>query len=208
MNKVSKNKKNAVRKLGSDQEYVSAFLSETPQGGFGGSGRSKTAVNRHGLPFLDACETRFPPSVPPEPAPESTLSEAAADEEVDFSELLAQSLKTRPVPKKPPKPVPLKKRLQRYPSPEADLDLHGFTALGAQLKARSFVQSGLAQGYFTLRIIVGRGLHSDEGPVLPQVVEDLLQEMKIEKTILAYEWEGGKKRRSGALILYLNQFND
>ena len=104
--------------------------------------------------------------------------------------------------------MPLKKRLKRYPSPEKDLDLHGFTALGAQMKAKSFILSAKYQGFFTLRIIVGKGLHSEEGPVLPHVIEDLLKTLKKENTILAYKWEQRKKEKSGAVIVYIKQFQE
>ncbi len=104
--------------------------------------------------------------------------------------------------------MPLKKRIKRYPSPEAELDLHGFTALGAGIKTRSFVLNCKHQGYFTLRLIVGKGLHSDLGPVLPDVVEDLLQALKKDNIVLAYEWEQRSKFKSGAVIVYLKQFQD
>ena len=104
--------------------------------------------------------------------------------------------------------MPLKRRLKRYPPPEADLDLHGFTAIGAQVKTRAFILNAHVQGFFTLRIIVGKGLHSEGGPVLPHVVEDLLKEMKKENIVLAYEWEGRKKSKSGAVLVYLKRFTD
>ena len=62
------------------------------------------------------------------------------------------------------------------------------------------------EGYFTLRIIVGKGLHSEDGPVLPHVIEDLLKELKKDNIVLSYQWEGGKKSKSGAAIVHLKQF--
>jgi DNA-nicking Smr family endonuclease len=104
--------------------------------------------------------------------------------------------------------MPYHKRIKRYPPPEIDLDLHGFTALGAQMKARSFLVTCRQQGYFTVRIIVGRGLHSDPGPVLPDAIEDLLVELKTQDTVLGFAWERKKKSRSGSVIVYLRQFSD
>jgi DNA-nicking Smr family endonuclease len=104
--------------------------------------------------------------------------------------------------------MPLKRRLKRYPPPEAYLDLHGFTAIGARIKARTFISSAHVQGFFTLRIIVGKGLHSEDGPVLPHVVEDLLKEMKNDNLVLSYKWEGGKRSKFGALLVYLKRFTD
>ena len=136
------------------------------------------------------------------------LKSEAPEQEVDFSILLEASIKQNRLPRHVPKPMPLKRRLKRYPPPEADLDLHGFTAIGAQAKARSFITSAHVQGFFTLRIIVGKGLHSESGPVLPHVVEDLLKEMKKEDIILSYKWEGGKRSKFGAVLVYLKRFTD
>lgn len=128
----------------------------------------------------------------------------------DFTALL-ESYLSRPSEKKKsvvPKPMPYHKRIKRYPPPEKDLDLHGFTALGAQLKARSFLTVCKQQGYFTVRIIVGRGRHSELGPVLPDTIEDLLAQLKAQEIVLGFTWERKKKSRSGAVIVYLRQFSD
>lgn len=132
----------------------------------------------------------------------------APEPEATFLTLLEASLKQNRCPRHAPKPMPLKRRLKRYPPPEADFDLHGFTAIGAQVKTRAFILNAHVQGFFTLRIIVGKGLHSEGGPVLPHVVEDLLKEMKKENIVLAYEWEGRKKSKSGAVLVYLKRFTD
>ena len=124
-----------------------------------------------------------------------------------FSTMLEDSFKSKTIkPIKRPKPMPLKKRLKRYPGVELELDLHGYNAIGAQLRLRSFIQSCKHQGYFTLRIIVGKGLHSENGAVLPDVVEDELKNMKKENFVISYEWEKKKKRQSGAIVVYLKQF--
>jgi len=131
------------------------------------------------------------------------------DLEEDFETLLEASLKQKnSLVKKTTNPMPLKKRLKRYPPPEAELDLHGFTALGAEVKAKSFISTCKHQGYFSLRIIVGKGLHSDLGPVLPHVIEAVLKTLKNQNIVLAYEWDRVKKSKSGAVIVYLKQFND
>ncbi len=127
--------------------------------------------------------------------------------EEDFKTLLEEYFRTgksRPLPK--PHPIPLKKRLRRYPPPEKDLDLHGYTALGAEVKARSFILSCHHQGFFTIRIVVGKGRHSEMGPVLPDVVEDVARQARQQGWVLAYEWDRRTRSVSGALILYLRQF--
>lgn len=210
MKKKGQNKKKGIRKLSSEQDYLKAFLCRRNENTDRGPERdsSQRNVNRHGLPFVEDYETQF--TAPENPGEDGTWESAplVPEEEVDFPALLARSLKEQPPPRKTPAPVPLKKRLKRYPGPEADLDLHGFTAIGAEARAKTFLQTALHQGYFTVRIIVGKGIHSPEGPVLPVVVEDLIKKMKVKKSVLSYEWEGGRRKQSGALIVYLNQFND
>ncbi|MCP4672408.1 MAG: Smr/MutS family protein [Desulfobacula sp.] len=128
-------------------------------------------------------------------------------EHEDFATMLEKSFKTQQVkPLKKSNPMPLKKRLKRYPKVELELDLHGYNAIGAQLKLRSFIQTCKHQGFFTVRIIVGKGLHSEDGAVLPDIVEDELKEMKKQNLVIFYKWDGKKKIKSGAIIVYLKQF--
>jgi hypothetical protein len=104
----------------------------------------------------------------------------------------------------PPRRLSLKEKLRRYPSPQAQLDLHGATAAQARQRAAHFMRSSLANGLFTVRIIVGKGLHSEGGAVLPDVIEDLLLVLKREALVLSYRWDKGIKRKSGAVIVYLS----
>jgi DNA-nicking Smr family endonuclease len=220
--------KNNLPVLDSDQDLFSAFLeapsSICPEDSKKTSqkGRAIPRLNKHGLPVIEDFEAQFlsndqdleskslsdesgGSAAPKEP---SELGEPEELEE-NFALLLEASLKQRTGPaKKKSNPMPIKKRLKRYPPPEAKLDLHGFTALGAQLKAKAFISTCKHQGYFSLRLIVGKGLHSDLGPVLPDVIEDLLKIMKDQNMVLAYEWDQQKKSKSGALVVYLKQFDD
>jgi DNA-nicking Smr family endonuclease len=54
-----------------------------------------------------------------------------------------------------------------------------------------------------LRIITGKGLHSPGAPVLPDVVEQKLHELKEKKLIKSFEWEKKRKSASGALLVFL-----
>ncbi len=133
----------------------------------------------------------------------------------DFAQLLESSFqnKDKNLVKKKRKTHPkssrisIKKRLKKYPPPEVDLDLHGFTAAGAEAKVKTFIQNHKREGYFTVRIIVGKGLHSDFGAVLPDIVEDQLKELKKQNLVIFYEWEKKKKSQSGSIIAYLKQFD-
>ncbi len=134
----------------------------------------------------------------------------------DFLTLLESSLNKKSTSrilqekqsKNPPGPMPFHKRIKRYPPPECDLDLHGYQALGAQIYADSHIRTRHLQGIFTMRIIVGRGLHSEFKAVLPDTIEDLLVKLKKEGIVFHFEWEKRKKSLSGAIIVYLKQFND
>jgi DNA-nicking Smr family endonuclease len=105
------------------------------------------------------------------------------------------------------KPLSLEKRIERYPKPELTLDLHGFTSIQAKLKVENFILSSLAKGYFTLKIVTGKGNHSEFGAVLPEITEDIVNEMLSEKKILSYKWENNTKETSGSIIIYLNRFD-
>ena len=209
-NKQKLKRKNDLPKLASDKDFICAFLRDDEDVLKEKQEKSKKPVNpqrhlnKHGLPFLDDYETWVNKNLDPH----TLNADKTAEPEGEFTTLLEAHLKQNRPSSQPPKPLPLKRRLKRYPPPEADLDLHGFTAIGAQVKARSFISSAHVQGFFTLRIIVGKGLHSEGGPVLPHVVEDLLKEMKKENIVLAYKWEGRKKLKSGAVLVYLKRFDD
>lgn len=87
--------------------------------------------------------------------------------------------------------------------PEADLDLHGLTVEEACAKVRFFLQDALYLGHRVLLIITGKGLHSNDGPVLRQAVEKLLDSQRA----LVLEWGVAPQRYggSGALVVFLRQ---
>ena len=216
-NKQKLKRKNDLPKLASDKDFIEAFLMDGEEHLKDNQEKVKKPVepkknlNKHGLPFLDDYEAWMNKRIDPHTASADKIAEqgpTAPEPKEEFSTLLEASLKNNRPPRHVPKPMPVKRRLKRYPPPEADLDLHGFTAIGAQVKARSFISSAHVQGFFTLRIIVGKGLHSESGPVLPHVVEDLLKEMKKENIVLSYKWEGAKRSKFGAVLVYLKRFND
>lgn len=160
-------------------------------------------TNRHGIPVL------------PDSGDRSGLIPPALQEQEkrEFLRLLNQNLgqKTRDVlmNEKGVRPgrkkvLTLKERLKRYPLPQSQLDLHGYTALKAELRAESFLKNAYGNQVHTVIVIVGKGLHSDEGAVLPDVVETLLDRLRREGTVLAYQWINEKKSRSGAVTVYLN----
>ena len=204
---MGKKRKYKPRLLGSDEDLLKAFTRKSDSLRSAAPKNTPPPVNRHGLPVVDKM---FSDSHTRACQEESGRADAGDGPAQDFTSLLESYLSRPPQKKKPvsSKPMPYHKRVKRYPPPEKDLDLHGFTALGAQLKARSFLTTCKYQGYFTVRIIVGKGLHSDLGPVLPDTIEDLLTQLKAQDIVLGFTWERKKKSRSGAVIVYLRQFKD
>lgn len=54
---------------------------------------------------------------------------------------------------------------------DAELDLHGCTSIEARTELAAFLAEGRLEKWKVVRIIVGKGTRSPEGPVLPGVVQ-------------------------------------
>jgi len=89
------------------------------------------------------------------------------------------------------------------PAPQMQIDLHGCNRKEAEQKADSFIYSARYKGLKTVRIIVGKGIHSRGEAVLPDVIEKNIIALKKKQVVLSYCWEKRKKRKSGAVIVYL-----
>lgn len=157
--------------------------------------------NKHGIPML--------------PDRESLNSEDSGIEieKNEFMRLLNDSLggKTRDVLMNEKgvrtvrkRPLSLKEKVKRYPLPQSQLDLHGYTAIKAELRAETFIKNAYGNQIHTVIIIVGKGLHSNEGAVLPGVIEALIISLRKDGIVLFYEWENEKKVQSGSVSVYLN----
>lgn len=94
-------------------------------------------------------------------------------------------------------------KIKTYPPPQKELDLHGYTGEEAGIATEHFIQDARRKGIQTLRIIVGKGLHSEGKAVLPDVVERKIIALKRNTYVIAYHWEKKDKRKSGAIIVYL-----
>lgn len=100
-----------------------------------------------------------------------------------------------------------KQRLKRFPKPQGQIDLHGCSAIKADLTVESYLRNAYRNGTYTVRVIVGKGLHSQDGPVLPDIVEKRVLQLKKEEIVFAYEWEKKKKSKSGSLTVFLNNYS-
>lgn len=94
-------------------------------------------------------------------------------------------------------------QIKVYPPPQRELDLHGYTAAEAENEVESFIRNARLQGVRTLRVIVGKGLHSQGKAVLPDLVERRIIELKRLNCVLGFSWEKKEKTKSGAMIIYL-----
>ncbi|MDQ1352209.1 MAG: hypothetical protein QG657_2515 [Acidobacteriota bacterium] len=101
------------------------------------------------------------------------------------------------------KPLTSAERVKGYPEPQEELDLHGFSAAKAQSSTEFFIRNARRLRLQTVRIIVGKGTHSNGKAVLPDVVEAKIIELKRKDWVLNYKWEKKDKRKSGSMIVYL-----
>ena len=139
-----------------------------------------------------------PDEAPVAVSEEDQFLQAMGQLQVDFTDSL-------PEEESPPSASArrMKQLKQGRLSPEASLDLHGLTRTDVADKLRFFLQDSLLQGYQTLLVITGRGLHSTGGePVLRVEVERFLAG---EGHKWVAEWGRATKQYggAGALILFL-----
>jgi DNA-nicking Smr family endonuclease len=95
-------------------------------------------------------------------------------------------------------------KLINYPESQGEIDLHGLKGDEAGLKADFFIRDSKAKGLVTIRIIVGKGTHSEGRAVLPDIIEGKIIDLKREGQVHTFKWEKGKKLKSGAVIIYLS----
>jgi len=84
------------------------------------------------------------------------------------------------------------------PQIDRELDLHGCTAHEAAYELAHFFTDVQTAGATHVRIIVGKGTHSADGPILPDVVKRFLNQEGYAYTY-AKQHEGGE----GALVVRL-----
>lgn len=90
--------------------------------------------------------------------------------------------------------------------PAGELDLHGLSRDEALVRTHAFLAQAARQGWQTVVIVTGKGLHSPEGPVLRQAVEQLLGRARE----LVLEWGEAPRRfgGAGALVVFVRTDRD
>ena len=117
----------------------------------------------------------------------------------NFRTALREKNGNKPVRKK----SAVRETIRAYPRPETELDLHGHTSVDVAAKVENEINSLRREGVRTLRIIVGKGLHSHGRAVLPDLVEKKLADLKRKGMVLTFRWEKRAKLKSGSIIVYL-----
>ena len=156
--------------------------------------------NRKGIPTLS--EHDNPAELFGLPEEKTSFAEAVDQTMTDpvIQQVLQETLTTR-AESKQDKSIP---QTSHYPSPESELDLHGATGTEAETKSTAFITAAYHKHLQSLRIITGKGLHSVNGPVLPDVVEQTVLKLKKDGLVRAFRWEKKDKHKSGAIIIYLS----
>ena len=122
-------------------------------------------------------------------------------EDEEIHRIINPSAKDLAAKDEPPKDI--RPNLKDYPSKTKDeLNLHEKTAAEAEDEIRPFVIEMQRKSKRLIRIITGKGIHSDpkKGPVLRDVAVEEIQKLKNEGKVFKFEWERGNK---GALLVYL-----
>ena len=86
---------------------------------------------------------------------------------------------------------------------QAELDLHGLTGPQAEARTENFIASVKQRSLSVVRIITGRGLHSDGPPVLPGVIEGKMALLKKAGIVKRYEWEKKVTTQTGSMLVWL-----
>lgn len=99
----------------------------------------------------------------------------------------------------------IKKTFEKFAMrpPESQLDLHRLKAAEAERKTKSYLLTQKQRGRKVVRIITGKGLHSQGQSVLRDVVEAVLLDLITTGIVTGYQWEKKRKQESGAVIIYM-----
>ena len=100
-------------------------------------------------------------------------------------------------------PQTKKNRLKEFPLPQDQLDLHGLTGQEAEKKTIDFIRIANTLRQRCIRVITGKGLHSDGPAVLPDVIETRLKELRSAGLIFDFRWDKKEKHKSGSVVIYL-----
>ncbi len=143
-------------------------------------------------------KAKAPPTVACEKGEAAVFLDAIGSMEKTFKDEWAEADLVKPaVPRR------MKQVERGQLKPQAELDLHGLSVDEASAKIIFFLQDAVHQGFQTVLVITGKGLHSNDGPVLRQAMEKLLNQQR--KQVV--EWGVAPRRYGGdgALVVFLRR---
>jgi DNA-nicking Smr family endonuclease len=88
---------------------------------------------------------------------------------------------------------------------EAELDLHGLSARDARAALRAALDEAWSGGLRCVRIVHGRGRHSEQGPVLKASLADWLAEPPLDARVMAFAPAAGRAGGAGATLVLLRR---
>lgn len=94
-----------------------------------------------------------------------------------------------------------RKKLRKM-KPQAELDLHGLTTEQAKAGIEHFIHKSVQEGLVKVQIVHGKGNHSTEKPVLPEVVRTYLEK---NPQCGEFGYAHGNEGGSGAVWVLLRQ---
>lgn len=102
-----------------------------------------------------------------------------------------------------------KNKYAHLSEPQAEFDFHGLDPFlgeeGIRRVTREEIRNFQKSGMRVVRLIVGKGLHSKDCPVIKPVVLDLLEEMKLNGEIRDFSFDSafGTGPNRGAVVVKL-----
>jgi DNA-nicking Smr family endonuclease len=98
------------------------------------------------------------------------------------------------------------KRLARGEiEPDSEIDLHGLDRRNARFALRAALHEAHAEGERCVRVVHGRGLHSDLGPVLKEALVEWLGEPPLGPLVMAFASAPSHDGGSGATYVLLRR---
>ena len=140
------------------------------------------------------------PQVPAAHSDEEVFLEALGELDVRFSDQF---------PDEEPPPAASARRMRQLKqgklTPNASLDLHGLPRTAVAEKLRFFIQDAQYQGWSTLLVITGKGLHSESGEAVLRHETERFLAGDGRQTVI--EWGRAPKEYGGdgALVLFLRK---
>ena len=158
-------------------------------------------------PVRELPPAHAPPS-PPKPRPRARMAERdESDARSEFRRALdAPLLETGDALhyRRDEVPARVLQRLGRgLYAAQDEIDLHNMEAAQAELVLREFIRASLLSGFGCIRIVHGKGLHSDSRvPVLKNLVDRLLRQRA---DVLAFHSAPGAQGGVGAVLVLLRK---